>query len=76
MAEVDQGTVPNQYGTWWYGRSGWCPGREVPLVSQDVTSLVHLGQQNEFRYEGLFEGQAFPGAGAEIRVSSWVVVSR
>lgn len=36
MAQVDEGTIPNQYGTWWYGRNGWCPGKEVPVRSFDL----------------------------------------
>ncbi len=26
MDQIDSGTVPNQYGTWYLGRGGWCPG--------------------------------------------------
>lgn len=28
---VADGTTPNQYGTWIYGRAGWCPGSAVVL---------------------------------------------
>ena len=74
MEQVEKGTVPNQFGTWWYGRSGWCPGKEVPMVRQDISSLIHLGQQNEFRYEGLFQGKPYPSGGASIGISSFIVV--
>ena len=30
--EVDSGVTPNEYGTWLYGRDGWCNGREVPAT--------------------------------------------
>jgi len=39
--EVDTGVIPNEYGTWLYGRDGWCNGREVVPwvvdVSDDIT---------------------------------------
>ena len=75
MQEVDKGTVPNQYGTWWYGRSGWCPGREVTLLRQDVTALIRPGQDNEIRYEGFFQGKPYPTGGANFLVSSFLVFS-
>lgn len=75
MKQVSEGTVPNQYGTWWYGRSGWCPGREVPIVSIDITSQVKLGEDNLFEYQGLYQGKPYPSSGAEIRMNSWLVIS-
>jgi len=26
---VAQGSVPNEHGTWQYGRAGWCDGQQV-----------------------------------------------
>ncbi len=75
MTKVGVGTVPNQYGTWWYGRSGWCPGLEVPLVMTDVTSQVTAGSDAVFDYEGYYLGEPYPSGGARIRMRSWVVVS-
>lgn len=74
MDMVDQGVVPNQYGTWWYGRSGWCPGWEVPVVTIDVTDQVTPGQTASFDYEGFRNGQPYETGGANIVLSSWVVV--
>ncbi len=51
MDQVAEGTVPNQYGTWWYGRAGWCPGKEVPTVAEDITSQVSIGGENTVLYE-------------------------
>ena len=51
MDQVAEGTVPNQYGTWWYGRAGWCPGKEVPTVTHDITSEVDIGGENTVLYE-------------------------
>ena len=74
MDKAASGTVPNQYGTWWYGRSGWCPGREVPLVTADVTAAIVEGT-NTVDYEGFYNGQPYTGGGASIRLSSWLVLS-
>ena len=74
MHKVDSGTVPNQYGTWWYGRSGWCPGRQVDMDRQDITAAVRAGQENEFRYEGLYKGEPYPVSGAAIIMTSAVVI--
>ncbi len=75
MERVDEGTVPNQYGTWWYGRAGWCPGKEVPTVMVDVTDQVTPGQTASIQYAGLTpQGNAYDGS-ATIRMRSWLVVS-
>lgn len=76
MQATDEGTVPNQYGTWWYGRSGWCPGKEVPVVYTDVTAQVTLGADNVFEYFGYRNGSEYTGSGAWIDLQAWVVVSR
>lgn len=74
MDEVGQGTVPNQYGTWWYGRSGWCPGREVQVSRWDVSADAILGGENVITYEGFYEGEPFPYDGANIVMTSWLTV--
>ncbi|NMC69581.1 MAG: hypothetical protein GYA57_05860 [Myxococcales bacterium] len=76
MTKVDQGTVPNQYGTWWYGRSGWCPGKEVPFHVFDVTDQVLLGADNTLEYTADYRGAPYPRSGAHIRLSSWLIVWR
>lgn len=76
MDQVAQGTVPNQYGTWWYGRAGWCPGREVPWERIDVTDQVFLGGQNEITYDGLYQGQPYPGGGSQFHVTATLLVSK
>jgi len=75
MDQVDQGTVPNQYGTWWYGRSGWCPGKEVPLVMTDITAQVTPGTDATITYHGYYLGADYTGS-ANIRMTSWVVISK
>ena len=77
MDQVEQGTVPNQYGTWWYGRGGWCPGKEVPFVVVDITSQVTLGAANVFEYRADVGGSPYTeGPGANIDLLSWLVLSR
>ena len=75
MDKVDQGTVPNQYGTWWYGRNGWCPGKDVPTVSTDITDWVTPGTDATVSYEALFNGSDYTGS-ASIRLRSYAVISR
>ncbi len=40
---VSEGAVPNEHGTWLYGRAGWCDGLQVDPWRTDITSQV---QQN------------------------------
>ncbi len=70
---VGEGVVPNQYGTWFYGRSNWCPGLEIVPVVFDVTGQVTLGGANTFTYSGDYQGDPYPG-GASIAMSSWLTV--
>ena len=34
------GAVPNEHGTWLYGRDGWCDGQDVAARVTDVTHQV------------------------------------
>ncbi len=56
--QVPNGTVPNQHGTWLYGRAGWCPGGAVQPWLVDVTGeLRRPGEgENVVTYKGLYEG--------------------
>lgn len=71
--DVPNGTVPNQYGTWWFGRNGWCPGKEVPVARHDVTALVTPGQPVEVGFEALRNGVSIDLPGARTEVESWLV---
>lgn len=53
-----EGVIPNQSGTWVYGRAGWCPGLEVDLWTVDLTGVAEAGETSELSYTGLFEGRA------------------
>ena len=37
------GSIPNEHGTWLYGRGGWCDGRQVDPWVIDVTDDVRNG---------------------------------
>jgi hypothetical protein len=68
------GTVPNQWGTWWFGRGGWCPGRHVTPFVWDVTAEAPAGQTTTFSYAGLFGDVTPPDGSGDIALWSWVVV--
>jgi hypothetical protein len=70
---VHEGTVPNQGGTWWFGRGGWCPGREVVPFIRDVTDLVAPGADATFTYEAKINGRPpFDDAG-NIKLNAYAV---
>jgi len=78
---VDEGVTPNQFGTWYYGRGGWCPGTDVPPALFDVTDSVTKGASNTFEYHTTFRGdplKARTDGGVNnqgnIVLSSWVVL--
>ncbi|KAG7282946.1 hypothetical protein CRUP_028463 [Coryphaenoides rupestris] len=56
---VKEGVVPNEHGTWLYGRGGWCCGLQVDPWTIDVTGQLDLSSQraNVLLYYGLFEGR-------------------
>ncbi len=63
MSEQTNGMVPNQGGTWWYGRDGWCPGEQVAPHVWDVTAIATPGSTAIVTYEGLFDGATPPTGG-------------
>jgi hypothetical protein len=82
--QIGNGTVPNQFGTWPYGRGGWCPGKQVDPWIVDVTDAVTAGETATVTYRGLFQGADYvprpstsgQGFGANINMRSHLVVSR
>ena len=71
---VDLGVVPNQHGTWYYGRGGWCPGQDVAPWVVDVTADVTRGQPNTITYRTEFNGATVNANLGNIVLSSWLVV--
>jgi hypothetical protein len=70
---VNEGVVPNQHGTWYYGRGGWCPGLDVAPHSFDVTGNVTSGAMNELRYTTRFQGRPVSASLGNIVLSSYLV---
>lgn len=68
MDQVATGVIPNQYGTWWYGRSGWCPGLQVDTVTHDITDQVVIGAENTITY-------SVDGDAGTVRRQFWVLYS-
>lgn len=77
------GAIPCQFGTWYLGRGGWCPGQDVKPYRVDVTSAISVGADNTVTYQGLFNGQDYVpkphpkpqgGFGASINLRSWLVL--
>lgn len=69
------GGLPNNYGTWFYGRDGWCNGRDVAPLSWDVSAdLAPPGHDNVLAYRSLMRGSQYNGTGgAEMLMSSYLV---
>jgi hypothetical protein len=71
------GMVPNQGGTWWLGRGGWCPGGQVDPHVIDVTAQLTAGAEATISYEGLLGGNPPVGGGANaanIDLESFLVI--
>lgn len=73
MAQIAKGAVPNQSGTWWYGRGGWCPGMQVDPWVVDVTAAARPGMV-AVSYQGLFNDKPPAQGLGDIRLSSWLLV--
>jgi hypothetical protein len=76
VAEVSQGMTPNQGGTWWFGRGGWCPGAPVAPWVVDVTELVVPGQDAVIAYRGELGGRAPPDGSGDIVLDVSLVLYR
>lgn len=83
MDRIKDGAVPNQYGTWYLGRGGWCPGKDVELFTADVTSALKPGE-NQIDYGVFVDGSVYhpvpsgsgQGFGARIDMNSYLVFWR
>ena len=72
---VRQGRAqPNEHGTWYTGRNGWCNGADVPPRVFDVTTAVASGAAQDkvnVTYHALAGGRKEPGSqGGNIVLSS------
>ncbi|MAV63978.1 MAG: hypothetical protein CBC84_001350 [Pelagibacteraceae bacterium TMED124] len=80
---ISEGTIPNQYGTWGYGRAGWCPGLDVDPIIKDITNYLEIGDENIIDYDACRVSGAScvtpPSCGTcgycpEIAMSSYIVI--
>lgn len=72
-AGVPDQMTPNQWGTWWFGRGGWCPGQPVVPQVADVTADVAPGTSASVSYRGLFAGSTPPDGSGDIVLNAWIV---
>ena len=77
--EVPQGVVANQFGSWPFGRAGWCAGQDVKQWTYDITDWVTPGATETLSYRGLFNGAEYQPTGESetggrnIHAEIWVV---
>jgi hypothetical protein len=77
--DIANGVIANQFGSWPYGRAGWCAGQNVEQWTYDITSWLDMsGGNNHITYKGLFNGQEYQptdtnGGERKIRADIWVV---
>lgn len=76
MPEMENGMVPNQGGTWWFGRGGWCPGQQVTPWVEDITAHVTPGETATLSYRGLRNGNDPLDNSGDINLTSYLVVYR
>lgn len=74
VQQIDALMVPNQGGTWWFGRGGWCPGQQVTPWVVDLTEAAPAGQELTLTYEGLFGNGTPPDGAGDIQLASYLVV--
>lgn len=75
MKRVAEGVIPNQSGTWWFGRGGWCPGQEVDPWIVDVTDEAKPGEKITVKYNATYGGgNPIPENAGNINMSSWIVI--
>jgi hypothetical protein len=74
IAHVDDGMIPNQGGTWWTGRGGWCPGQQVNPWSVDVTADVVKGDMAALDYAGLYKMGVPPDGSGNIDLASYLII--
>ena len=74
VSEVARGMVPNQGGTWWFGRGGWCPGQQVEPWTADVTEVITPGEVVTISYQGTIGSLKPPEGAGNIRMVSYLVI--
>ena len=73
VSELDSGMTPNQWGSWWFGRGGWCPGQAVYPWTVDLTDIAAPGTMASIEYRGLLGGQPVTTGAGNIVMTSYLV---
>ena len=73
---VYDGVVPNQGGTWWFGRGGWCPGQRVDPFVADVTGDITPGSSISVSYQATQGGREPSDGMGNIEHRSWLIIHR
>ena len=77
--EVNNGVVANQFGSWPFGRAGWCAGQDVKQWTFDITDWVDTTTSNHLVYRGYYNGAEYVpsdgigNGGRNIRAVIWIV---
>ncbi len=79
--KVNIGAVPNQYGSWPFGRAGWCPGMDVKLWETDISKAIKKDSENNFDLKAYLNGKDYipkvtnpKGYRAEINTTSYLAI--
>ena len=72
--QIENQMTPNQSGTWWYGRGGWCPGQQVMPFEADVSAAVGTDGTATVSYRGMLDGAEPPDGAGDILLNAWLVV--
>ena len=70
-ARVNLGVTPNQWGTWYFDRSNWCPGWTAETYDVDITEAVDLDGPNLIAWSGSY-GSDWPEKGS-LHNKPWLV---
>ena len=73
---VSDGVVPNQGGTWWFGRGGWCPGQRVDPFVVDVSQEAAAGDSVSVSYRATQGGNEPSDGRGNIEHRSWLIIHR
>jgi hypothetical protein len=79
--EINNGVVANQFGSWPFGRAGWCAGQDVKQWTYDITDWVDnsANNTNHLVYRGYYNGAEYVpsdgigNGGRNIRAVVWIV---
>ena len=82
--KIVKGATPNEHGTWYFGRNGWCNGMDVAPLRWDITKDIDWSESGLAKTQHLqYKALAFPngassngtdaGCAGNIRQSSFLV---